>query len=81
LSDPTLELHDATGAAIASNDNWRTRPDGSSQQGEIEATAIMPANDFESALVQNLAPGNYTVIVRGKNATTGVAVIEAYTLQ
>jgi uncharacterized repeat protein (TIGR03803 family) len=81
LSDPNLELHDSSGAAIASNDNWKTRPDGSSQQGEIEATAIMPPNDLEPALVQNLAPGNYTVIVRGTNNTTGVAVVEAYTLQ
>src|SRR5882757_4791934 len=24
LADPTLELHDATGALIASNDNWQT---------------------------------------------------------
>ncbi len=24
LADPTLELHDGTGALIASNDNWQT---------------------------------------------------------
>jgi uncharacterized repeat protein (TIGR03803 family) len=81
LSDPSLELHDASGATLASNDNWKIRPDGTSQRGEVEATAIVPANDLESALVQNLAPGNYTVIVRGTNNTTGVAVVEAYTLQ
>ena len=81
LPDPSLELHDSSGATIASDDNWKTRPDGSSQRGEIEATAVMPANDLESALVQNLAPGNYTAIVRGTNNTTGVAIIEAYTLQ
>lgn len=81
LQDPNLELHDASGAIIASNDNWKTRPDGGSQQGEIEATAIPPTNDLESALVQNLAPGSYTVIVRGANNTAGVAVVEAYTLQ
>jgi uncharacterized repeat protein (TIGR03803 family) len=81
LSDPSLELHDASGAIIASNDNWKTRPDGSSQQGEIEATSIPPSNDAESALVQNLAPGNYTAIVRGTGNTTGIAVVEAYTLQ
>jgi uncharacterized repeat protein (TIGR03803 family) len=81
LQDPTLELHDAGGATIASNDNWRTRGDGTSQQGEIEATALMPTNDMESALVQTLSPGSYTMIVRGANDTTGVAVVEAYTLQ
>jgi hypothetical protein len=81
LLDPTLELHDASGVTIASNDDWKTRGDGTSQQGEVEATALMPANDKESALVQTLAPGSYTVIVRGANDTTGVAVVEAYTLQ
>jgi len=81
LPDPNLELHDSFGATLAANDNWKVRPDGSSQQGEIEATAIMPTNDLESALVQSLAPGSYTVIVRGTNNTTGVAVVEAYTLQ
>lgn len=81
LQDPSVELHDASGATIAANDNWKIRPDGTSQQGEIEATSIPPANDLESALVQTLAPGNYTAIVRGVNDTSGVAVIEAYTLQ
>jgi hypothetical protein len=81
LQDPDLELHDASGAIIAANDNWKTRPDGSSQQGEIEATSVPPTNDAESAFVQNLAPGNYTAIVRGTGSTNGIAVIEAYTLQ
>jgi uncharacterized repeat protein (TIGR03803 family) len=81
LPDPNVELHDSVGTIIAANDDWKTRPDGSSQQGEVEATAIMPGNDLESALVQTLAPGSYTVIVRGTNDTTGVAVVEAYTLQ
>jgi hypothetical protein len=66
---------------IASNDNWKTRSDGGSQQPEIEATGIPPTNDLESALVQTLAPGNYTVIVRGTSNRTPIAVVEAYTLQ
>jgi hypothetical protein len=81
LPDPNLELHDASGTLVASNDNWKIRPDGSSQQGEIQATGIPPTNDLESALVQNLGPGNYTTIVRGTSSTTGIAVVEAYTLQ
>ena len=75
LGDPTLELHDGHGALIASNDNWRT-----DQEAEIIATGIPPSNDLESAIVRNLAPGNYTAIVRGVNSTTGIAVVEAYGL-
>ena len=81
LDDPTLELHDGSGMTIATNDDWKTRPDGSSQQAEIEATTIPPTNDLESALVRTLPPGNYTAIVRGKNSTTGVGLVEAYNLQ
>lgn len=80
LADPALDLHDGNGTLLASNDNWKTRPDGSSQQAEIEATTIPPTNDFESALVRTLEPGNYTVIVRGTNSTTGVGLVEAYHL-
>jgi len=75
LADPTLELRDANGGLIDSNDNWR-----SDHQDEIIATTVPPTNDMESAIVRNLAPGNYTAIVRGVGDTTGVAVVEAYNL-
>jgi hypothetical protein len=80
LADPTLELHDGNGATIATNDNWKVNDAGGSQQAEVQATGIPPTNDFESALVRTLAPGNYTAIVRGKNGGTGIAVIEVYNL-
>ena len=75
LADPTLELHNNNGDIIAANDDWRD-----TQQAEIEATGIPPSDDRESAIVQTLAPGAYTAIVRGKNNTTGVALVEAYRL-
>lgn len=75
LADPVLELHDANGSLITTNDNWR-----SSQQAEIQATGIAPTDDRESAILKTLAPGDYTAVVRGKNNTTGVALIEAYQL-
>jgi hypothetical protein len=56
------------------------RPDGSSQQTEIEATGLSPVNDLESALLQTFPAGNYTAIVRGAASTTGVGLIEAYNL-
>ena len=65
---------------IATNDNWKTRPDGTSQQAEIEATTIPPTNDFESAILATLSPGGYTTILSGKNGGTGVGLIEAYDL-
>jgi N-acetylneuraminic acid mutarotase len=81
LADPTLELRDRNGVLVAFNDDWKTRADGSSQQAEIEATTIPPSHDQESAMRQSLAPDNYTAIVRGKNNTTGIALVEVYNLR
>jgi len=75
LQNPTLELHDSSGALVAANDNWKE-----AQQAEIEATGIAPTDDAESALVALLAPGSYTVVVRGNGDTTGVALFELYSL-
>src|ERR1051326_837628 len=73
--DPTVELHDANGALLKSNDNWRT-----DQQAEIAASTIAPTDDKEPAIVASLAPGNYTTVVRGVNNTTGIALVEMYDL-
>jgi hypothetical protein len=75
LQDPTLELHDGQGGIIATNDNWRD-----TQAAEIEATTIPPNDPREAAILRQLTPGAYTAIVRGKNNTTGVALVEAYQL-
>jgi hypothetical protein len=75
LQATTLELHDSNGGVI-SNEGWRT-----TQESEIQATTIPPSNDNEAAILATLAPGNYTAVVRGKNDTTGIAVVEAYNLQ
>jgi hypothetical protein len=75
LLDPTLEMHNGNGAVIAFNDNWRD-----SQEAEIQATGLAPTDNRESAIVSTLAPGNYTAIVRGRNNTIGVALVEVYGL-
>jgi hypothetical protein len=79
LSDPTLALHQGN-TPLASNDNWKTKPDGSSQEAEIQATTIPPTNEFESAIVMTLNPGSYTATLSGKNDGTGVGVVEVYDL-
>ena len=84
LADPTLELHDSTGALIASNDNWRTTIIGgiitSDQVRDILRSGHAPRDGRESAIIAELPAGNYTAIVRGVNDTTGVALVEVYDL-
>jgi hypothetical protein len=75
LQDPTLELHDGQGGIVATNDNWQD-----SQEDAINQTTIPPSHPKESAILQSLSPGAYTAVVKGKNNTSGVAVVDAYQL-
>lgn len=76
LQDPMLELHDGNGQLWAANDDW-----AATQQAQITATNLTPSKNPESAIVATLAPGNYTAIVRGKNNSTGVALVEAFLIE
>ena len=75
LADPTLELHDGNGTLLSQNDNWK-----STQQQAIQNSGYAPPQDAEAAILATLQPGNYTAIVRGKNNSTGVALVEVYNL-
>ncbi len=85
LANPTLELHDSTGALIASNDNWQRTIIGgiitTSQVHDITNSGHAPSDPRESAIIAELPSGSYTVIVRGVSNTTGVALVEVYDLQ
>lgn len=76
LEDPTLELFNRNGSALAFNDNWRE-----SQETEIAETTVPPQKDLESAIVATLEAGNYTAVVRGRRDSTGVALVEVYALR
>lgn len=75
MIDPTLTLYDANGSSIAGNNNWQDDP---TQAGEIQRTGLAPSDPRESAIVETLASGAYTAIVRGNGGTTGVALVEVY---
>ncbi|PZR74570.1 MAG: hypothetical protein DLM52_09140 [Chthoniobacterales bacterium] len=76
LADPALELHDSTGAVIATNDDWQSGTQGS----QLTASGYAPGNGNEPALIATLAPGAYSAIVRGAGNATGIALIEVYQL-
>ena len=85
LANPTLELHNGTGALIASNNDWETydnRRDYHQQPGQRYSNSGHAPTDLrESAIIADLPAGNYTAIVRGVNDTTGVALVEVYDLR
>jgi hypothetical protein len=76
LQDPTLDLVNVNGVVVQSNDNWQQ----ASNTNEIP-NGFTPSDPRESVIVTILAPGNYSAIVRGKNNTTGIAIVEAFNLQ
>jgi hypothetical protein len=76
LPDPSLILYNVVidcRPQSLFNDDWR---DG--QEAEIIATGRAPDNDLESAILADLTPGVYTVLLRGY--TTGVGLVEIYDL-
>ena len=76
LQDPTLDLVNSNGVVMRSNDNWQD-----SQEAAITATGLQPGDIREAALIETLAPGNYTAIMRGVGNTTGVGLVEVYNVQ
>ncbi|MGI8956735.1 MAG: hypothetical protein ACR2II_07460 [Chthoniobacterales bacterium] len=76
LPDPAIDLYNANGDTIASNDDWKA-----TQQSELEAVGLAPADDREAALLTTLLAGPYTVVLHGKGADTGNGLIEAYSIR
>ncbi len=72
LANPVLQIFQG-GTKIAENDDWK-----STQQADIQATGLAPTDDKEAAILIDLAPGSYTMIVRSKDTTTGIGLVEAY---
>ncbi len=85
LADPVLDLNLPDGSVIT-NDNWKDN--SLLDQTALIASGLAPTNDLESAIIISLPPedpiatgsGLYTAIVRGKNDTDGVGLMEVYDL-
>ncbi|MGH7938880.1 MAG: hypothetical protein ACRD5Z_23810, partial [Bryobacteraceae bacterium] len=75
LQNPALELHDANGAVLATNQNWRD-----TQEGIISSTGLAPDDDREAAIFATLTAGEYTAVVRGEGNTIGVGLVEAFNI-
>jgi len=79
MADPTLELHNANGTIMISNDDWMDDPVSAAQ---LTANGLALPNAKESGLFTSLAPpGQFTAIVADKNGAIGVALVEIYNLR
>ena len=73
LQNPELLIFNANGDVIAFNNNWQD-----SQATEIQSLNLAPSDARESAIVLTLVRGNYTALVRGKDDTSGIALVETF---
>ncbi|HSV63151.1 MAG TPA: hypothetical protein VLH83_07370, partial [Chthoniobacterales bacterium] len=76
LGDPMLELYDSHNVLVASNDNWGDAP----EKAEIQSVGLTPGDPRESVIIRSLDPGAYTAVVRGKNGSSGIGLVEAFDL-
>ena len=74
LDDPVLEIYDATGTLVATNDNWRDAANAI----DIWNTGMAPTDDRDPAVLIPAAAGPCTVILRGANGATGNCRLEEY---
>ena len=75
LEDPVLEIYGRNGL-ISSNDNWADDPNTTA---ELQQYGLTPTSNLEAAAVIDPGiGGNFTAIIRGKNNSSGIAVVEFY---
>jgi hypothetical protein len=83
LANPTLDIFEG-GNKVATNDDWRSTQIGgiitADQSQEIAGSGLAPSNEQEAAIIANLAPGNFTAVVRGFGNTTGIGLVDAFDL-
>lgn len=76
LLDPTLQMVDANGETVSQNDDWQSNAAAAATR--IRNAKLAPTNAKEAALSVTLPKGPVTILLRGKNDTTGVGLIEIY---
>ena len=78
LNDPKLEIYSEAGVKLSENDNW-----SSTLAPNFDAVGAfqLDVNSRDAALLTSLAPGSYTVQVRGADGGTGEGLIEIYEVQ
>jgi hypothetical protein len=78
LADPTLELHNANGTIMISNDDWT---DDAAMAAQLTANGLGLTDPKESGIFATLPPGPFTAILAGKSGGTGIGLVEIYNVK
>jgi len=75
LQDPILEVHGKNGFLLT-NDNWR---DNADTAAALQKYGLVPTDDREAAIQFDPSLGGiFTAVVRGKDNSSGISVVEFY---
>ncbi|MDQ3199390.1 MAG: hypothetical protein M3Q46_09445, partial [Verrucomicrobiota bacterium] len=73
ISDPILEIYNTAGTLVAQNDNWN-----GPLANDVVLAGLTPKHAAESLIDVTLAPGRYSVVVRGAPNASGLVAVERY---
>jgi hypothetical protein len=77
VSDPQLTVFGAGAIRVAENNDWAGSATLASAFAAVGAFGL-PADSKDAAVLTSLAPGNYTVEVKGVGGAAGLALVEIY---
>lgn len=90
MANPKLEIYDADGNLVVTNDDWSAKPTAGAPESlawsvpqavQLVGAFPFPAESRDAAIVVTLKPGAYTLVISGSTATdTGTVLGEIYQL-
>lgn len=85
LANPRLEIRDEAGRTVVANDDWQNQSEPAAAATVFTAAASVGAFSLanesrDAALVVTLPAGNYSAVVTGTGAESGLALVEVYEL-
>jgi hypothetical protein len=80
LRDPVIELRNAAGALVDTNDNWESNDNVTALRDASTAVGAftLTAGSKDAALLINLPAGAYSVRLSGTDGGIGVGLLEIY---
>lgn len=76
VANPQLQLVNAAGVVLATNDDWEDGSDAAT----IASVGLAPESPLEAAILATVSPGNYTAIESPAPQDSGIGLIEVYDL-
>ncbi len=82
LANPRFRVVDKDNVTVAENDDWGNNPDTAALNAATTTSGAFPFADgsHDAAMIVNLDPGQYTIVVESADGGEGVALVEAYEL-